>query len=141
MATATASRTYPVDLETMWSLWTDPAHLGRWFRPSADEFGPTLASIDLREGGAVRFEMIRTTGEVHAVSGQIVTLEPPHRLSYTWKWDGEENESVVAFDFIETDDGTNVAITHSSLVDKDDAERHAFGWNGMLTTLAHDSVH
>lgn len=136
MATATASRTFPVDLETMWRLWTDPEHLGRWFRPSAEEFGPTLAAVDLRVGGAVRFEMIRSTGEGHAVVGRIVGLEPPHRLSYTWRWDGEENESVVALEFIETDAGTHVAVTHTSLVDQDDVERHAAGWNGMLTTLA-----
>jgi uncharacterized protein YndB with AHSA1/START domain len=117
------------------SLWTDPVHLGRWFRPSVDEFGATLASVDLREGGAVRFEMIRPTGEVHAVSGRIVGLEPPHRLSYTWRWDGEENESVVELAFTETGDGTSVAITHTRLIDQADAERHAAGWDGMLTTL------
>jgi len=140
VAIATASRTYPVDLKTMWSLWTDPEHLGRWFRPSADEFGSTVASIDLREGGAVRFEMIHTTGEVRAVSGHIVGLEPPHRLSYTWKWDGEQNESVVELEFVETDEGTHVAITHTQLVDQSDVERHAAGWNGMLTTLAGDTA-
>jgi uncharacterized protein YndB with AHSA1/START domain len=140
VATATASRTFPVDLATMWSLWTDPAHLGRWFRPSVDEYGATLASVDLREGGEVRFEMLRTTGEVHAVSGRIVGLEPPHRLSYTWRWDGEENESVVELAFTETDGGTNVEITHTRLVDQADAERHAAGWNGMLSTLVRDSA-
>jgi len=140
MATATASRTYPVDLATMWSLWTDPTHLGRWFRPSVDEFGPTLASIDLREGGEVRFEMVRTTGELHAVSGRIVGLEPPHRLSYTWRWDGEENESVVELAFTQTGAGTSVVITHTRLVNEADAERHAAGWDGMLTSLTFESA-
>ena len=139
MATATASRTFPVDLATMWSLWTDPAHLGRWYRPTIDEYGPTLASAALREGGEVRFEMIRATGEVHAVSGRIVGLEPPHRLSYTWRWDGEQNESVVELAFEQDGDGTSVVITHTKLIDEADAARHAAGWNGMLTSLTCES--
>ncbi len=140
MPTATVSRTYGVDRATMWSLWTDPEHLGRWFRPSADEYGPTTVSIDLREGGAVRFEMISTEGRVHAVSGRIVGLEPPRRLSYTWTWDGDTTESVVEIELVETDEGTRVEITHTGLADDEAARNHAAGWGGMLTTLAQDPM-
>ncbi len=139
-ASATASRTYPVDADTMWALWTDPEHLSRWFRPSTEEFGPTTASVDLRESGAVRFEMIRRDGGLHAVSGHIVGFERPHRLSYTWRWDGGDNESLVDIEFIPVDGGTTVAITHTSLVDEVDAERHAAGWTGMLCSLADEGV-
>jgi hypothetical protein len=37
--------------------------------------------------------------------------------------------------FTKTGDGTSVAITHTRLIDQADAERHASGWDGMLTTL------
>ncbi len=140
MATANVSRTFAVDGETMWELWTDPEHLCRWFRPSMQAYGPTRASVDLHEGGAVRFEMIRTDGGLHAVSGTVVTVERPRRLAYTWRWDGADNESVVEIEFVPADGGTTVSITHTSLVDQVDAERHAAGWTGMLGSLAEDDA-
>ncbi len=128
-------RSFDVDAATMWSLWTDPEHLTRWFRPSLDEFGPSVASMDLRPGGDYRIEMVRTSGEVHAVSGRIVDVEEPTRLSMTWQWDGVDNESYVEVSFRETQGRTTVTIDHSRLLDQADAERHSEGWNGCLASL------
>lgn len=136
MFTANIDRTYDVDIATMWSLWTDPRHAGTWFRPSLDEFGPTVATIDLQVGGIYRIEMIRNTGEVHASTGQIVEIDEPGRLAFTWRWDGTEHESLVEVTFAEDDAKTTVAIRHTRLASQEDADRHAEGWIGCLESLA-----
>jgi uncharacterized protein YndB with AHSA1/START domain len=35
------------------------------------------------------------------VSGWFLEVEPPGRLFYTWRWDGEERETVVTVEFHE----------------------------------------
>lgn len=135
---ARLERTFDVDIATMWSLWTEPDHMARWFRPSLHEFGPSVASIDLRPGGAYRIEMVRTSGEVHAVGGQVVEVEQPVRLAMTWQWEGQDRESYVVVTL--RADGadparTTVVIEHSRLADDQDADRHAEGWQGCLASL------
>lgn len=137
MFTADLDRTFDIDLTTMWSLWTDPQHAANWFRPSLEEFGPTVATIDPRVGGIYRLEMIRTTGEVHATTGQIVEIDEPNRLAFTWRWDGTEEESLVEVTFTPHDAKTTVAIRHSRLASQEAADQHAEGWVGCLDSLAH----
>lgn len=135
MFTAFVNRSFAIDVETMWNLWTDPAHLGAWHRPST-AFGPTLATADVRPGGAYRLEMIDPQGAVHSASGVYVEVDRPHRLVFTWKWSHSDNESVVEVTFTEDDGKTAVEITHTKLVDQADADLHAEGWTGCLQTLA-----
>lgn len=136
MVSARIDRTYPVDIATMWSLWTDPDHLSRWFRPSLDEYGPTVATIDLRSGGAYRFEMVGTDGSVHAVVGTVVAVEEPRRLALTWRWEGTEHESLVKVTLTDLGDRTTVTIDHTRLADEADADNHTQGWDGVLESLA-----
>lgn len=136
MATARIDRTFDVDIATMWSLWTDPGHLARWFRPSLEEFGPSVATLDLRPGGTYRIEMVRHDGEVHAVGGTVVAVEAPTRLTLTWRWDGSEHESLVEVTLTDEDGKTSVVIDHTGLIDRDDADRHTEGWVGCLASLA-----
>jgi uncharacterized protein YndB with AHSA1/START domain len=60
-------------LERVWSLITDPEHVGRWF-------GDAGAEIDLRPGGTM---LLRWTeyGEVRA---RVEEVEPPRRFAYRW---------------------------------------------------------
>ena len=137
MFVAKAERTYPVDRDTLWAMWTDPEHLARWFKPSLDAFGPSIAKVDLRTGGDYRIEMVRKDGEVFAVSGQFVDVEQPTRLTFTWRWDGTPDTSLVEVSFIaETDGGSSVALTHTKLVSQEDVDGHTEGWVCCLDSLA-----
>ncbi|KGN30198.1 activator of HSP90 ATPase [Knoellia sinensis KCTC 19936] len=119
----------------MWTLWTEAEHLGAWHRPSA-AFGPTYATVDLRPGGSYRMEMLDPAGELHATSGTYVELDRPHRLSFTWRWDGSDHDTLVDVRLSEDGGRTRVAITHTKLVSQAEADRHAEGWIGCMSTLA-----
>jgi len=135
MFTAAVDRTFDIDIRTMWSLWTQAEHLGAWHRPS-QAFGPTLATVDLRPGGAYRLEMIDPTGDVHATSGVYVEIDEPHRLVFTWQWDGSDHDTLVDVRLTESDGRTTVSITHTKLIDQAEADLHAEGWIGCLAMIA-----
>ncbi len=120
----------------MWRLWTDPDHLARWFRPDLEEFGPSLASLDLRPGGAYRIEMVRLEGQIHAIAGTVVSVEEPSRLVLTWGWEGADHQSLVDVTVTDHRGKTTVAIAHTRLTDEEDAARHSEGWAGCLSSLA-----
>jgi len=128
-------RTFAIDRETMWSLWTDAAHAGRWMRPSLSAFGETRATLDVRPGGAYRFEM-ESGGEVRAAAGTFVEVDPIDRLVYTWQWEGQAEESLVEVTFRETPGGTRVHLSHTRLDTRESADMHEDGWRGCFESLA-----
>jgi uncharacterized protein YndB with AHSA1/START domain len=134
---AEVERVFSIDRPTMWTLWTDEEHAGRWMRPSLTEFEPTIASIDPRPSGTYRFEMIGKDGSVRAVSGQFVEVDEPKRLVFTWSWDGSEEESLVEVLLSEVRDGTKVSISHTRFDSQESAEQHEDGWVGCLASITH----
>lgn len=138
MFSLTVDRAFDIDLDTMWRLWTEPEHMAVWFRPSLTEFGPTLAQVDLRPGGAYRVEMVRPDGVVHATVGTYVTIERPTLLGFTWRWDGADDaaESYVEVRFAPDGARTTVTIDHTRLATQESADEHARGWAGCLASLA-----
>jgi uncharacterized protein YndB with AHSA1/START domain len=74
-----------------------------------------------------------------AVSGEYVAVEPPHRLVFTWLWDGETAETLVTVELTTTDAGTRLLLTHERFADDDAgreaAKNHAQGWDDCLDRL------
>ena len=57
-------RTYPADPATIWTLWTTPDGIARWWAP--DGFTTTVDALDLRENGELRYTMTATAPETIA---------------------------------------------------------------------------
>jgi uncharacterized protein YndB with AHSA1/START domain len=49
------SRLIDAPRDLVWSVWTDPKHLARWWGP--DGFRTTTSSFDFKPGGVWRFVM------------------------------------------------------------------------------------
>ncbi|UIP57324.1 SRPBCC family protein [Agromyces marinus] len=128
-------RTFAIDRATMWSLWTDAAHAARWMRPSITDYDETDASIDARPGGSYRFEL-RGPDATYATSGTYVDVDPMERLSFTWRWDDSDEETLVEVRFADDVAGTRVRITHTRFASAESAERHGDGWRGCLDSIA-----
>ena len=128
-------RTFAIDRPTMWMLWTDAAHAGRWMRPSLEEYGETTATVDARPGGAYRFEMHRADA-TYATSGIFVDVSPIDRLSFTWRWDDTAEETLVEVTFTDAENGTHIRLRHTRFDAAEAAARHGEGWQGCLTSLA-----
>lgn len=128
-------RTFAIDRPTMWTLWTDAAHAGRWMRPSTTAYGETTATVDARPGGDYRFEFHQGE-ESFATTGTFVDVDPIDRLSFTWRWDDSDEESLVEVTFRDEPDGTHVQVRHTRFDTEESARRHGEGWSGCLASMA-----
>jgi uncharacterized protein YndB with AHSA1/START domain len=66
--------------ELVWSVWTDPKHLARWWGP--DGFRTTTSSFDFRPGGVWRFVMHGPDGRDYDNRITFDEIVPPARMQY-----------------------------------------------------------
>ena len=130
MAEFRVQRVVAKPLEEVWAAFTDSAHLAAWFWPPRFE---TSVDIDLRVGG--RFRIASVTAGL-AVGGEYVEVDAPGRLVHTWRWDGDDEETLVTLTFLTVDGGTGITILHERFSDPETAEQNAAGWNSCLDRLA-----
>lgn len=75
----------------------------------------TKAEIDASPGGTLRFEW----GPVLSNFGKILTLEAPHRLSYTWEA-ANPGFATLTFELTPKDNGTRLLLTHAGTGEGED---------------------
>lgn len=115
--------------ETVFEFFTDPAKMVRWKGQAA--------TLDPRPGGVYRVEM-----NEHAVArGEYVEIDPPHRIVFTWGWEGGDaptppGSSTVEITLTADGDGTLVRLVHSGLPSPESAEAHGQGWDQYMPRLA-----
>ncbi|MDT9592856.1 SRPBCC domain-containing protein [Nocardioides zeae] len=134
MTTVELQRDLPADPERVWRALTDPAELAAWYWP--ERMAPAV-ECDPVVGGAWR---IASAPDGTAVGGRFLAVARPLSLSWTWRWDGEEHESVVAVTLaptapeLDTPDGTRLHLLHDGLR-PEDVGSHREGWVSCLDRL------
>jgi uncharacterized protein YndB with AHSA1/START domain len=113
--------------EAIFPFLTDPQKIVRW--KGVD------AMVEASPGGVYR---VNVTGVKHAV-GEYVEVDAPHRVVFTWGWEGDEQlppgSSTVTIELISDGEGTIVRLTHSGLPEGADAAQLQ-GWEHFLPRLA-----
>lgn len=122
-------RTFSAPVDRVWQGLTSPAALPQWFWPPRFDL---VAEIDLRAGG--RFRIDGAGGGI-AVSGHYVIVEPPSRLSFTWKWDGMVEETLVTAELTAAGAGSELTLAHGGFADEADRDDHVVGWSDCLGRL------
>ena len=118
--------------ETVFEFFTNPEKMVRW--------KGRAATLDPRPGGVYRIEMNAET----IVAGEYVEVDSPHRLVFTWGWEGgyastPPGSSTVEITLTPDGDGTLVRLVHSGLPNAESVAAHADGWDmylGRLSTAA-----
>ncbi|WP_263729173.1 SRPBCC family protein [Cellulomonas sp. SG140] len=132
MTTHRLEHSYPTDPATIWTLWTTPSGIARWWAP--DGFTTAVGVLDLREGGELVYTMTATAPEAVAfmqaagmplatVSRKWFTgVEEPRRLAYQSLVDFVPGHDPYEFGtevvLTPTDDGTHVVMTVEELHDE-----------------------
>ena len=115
---------------------TTPEGIRSWWGPDA---GPVLiAESDPRVGGQIRVRFRMLDGSEHESRGKYLEIDPPHRLSMSWQWQGMPDGTGVSridISLRETPEGTELTFTHSDLPDDAVGESHRRGWSGSLDKL------
>ena len=121
--------------EAVYRAWTDGSQLTQWFRPASD-FETVVHELDLRTGGIYRIEMKHPDGSSHVAIGEYRELEPPHRIAFTWRWEGSPmTETLVTVELAASDGGTELVLTHTQFQSEEQQENHLKGWTGCLAQL------
>ena len=92
---------YPHPPERVWRALTDRAALAEWLMPN--DFEPTL-------GHHFQFRTDPTPGFDGIIDCEIIELEPPRRLAYTWR--SNALDTVVSFTLEPVPAGTRLILDH-----------------------------
>lgn len=122
-------RVLPATIDRVYDAWTRADLLVQWYCPN-----PQLelkVDADVRAGGSYVVEM-----GPHVVRGTYLEVEPPHRLVFSWQWDGSDDEPTrVEVVLSEVPDGTRMLLSHTGFATADDAANHRMGWEPELDRL------
>lgn len=112
--------------ETVFAFFTDPDQHIRWMG--------LQATLDPTPGGIYRVQYDHATA-----LGEFVTVEPPHRIVFTWGFiDNHEvpgSSSTVEVTLVAERGGTTVRLAHTGLPHPA-LSPHDQGWRGHLAQLA-----
>jgi uncharacterized protein YndB with AHSA1/START domain len=115
---------------------TDPDELAQWWGPHG--FTTPHIELDLRVGGAYRFEMQPPEGELFHLSGEFRAIEPPALLEYTFRWDEpdpDDRETVVRLAFQDAGDSTEISLVQSGFATEARRALHDGGWTDSFDRL------
>jgi uncharacterized protein YndB with AHSA1/START domain len=114
--------------ETIFPFFTDPELMVRW--------QGTAVTLDPRPGGVYRVSI----DDKRIARGEYVEVAPPHRLVFSWGWEGPDSRVTPGSSTVEvtlTPDGehTIVRLLHRDLPSEESAQSHAAGWEHYLERL------
>ncbi len=127
------SRTFGASIERVFAALTDPAEVVQWWGPRG--IRTSSAEIDLQPGGACRWVM-HPDGATAVLSGTIVDVDPPHLLTMTNQWDGDDAETLVTFRLSTTGGGTHLEIHHRRIPSDPGPTVFGDAWELALDSLA-----
>ncbi|MEW5992702.1 MAG: SRPBCC domain-containing protein [Chloroflexota bacterium] len=128
---ARVERMLPAPPDVVYRALTEPATMVRWMSP----FGRAEVAADVRPGGRLHVAMVE--GDVRIEhAGVFLELDPPRRLSFTWRSEYTGTEpSVVTVELVARGASTWLVLTHERLPGEAVAS-HEGGWRSMLERLA-----
>jgi uncharacterized protein YndB with AHSA1/START domain len=120
--------------ERLFKAWTDPAQLQEWWGP--ESVVCVDPEVDLRVGGRYRVGNRLPDGKMLWIAGEFEVVDPPHRLTYTWRLEGTTGAfERVTVRFEPRGSATEVVVTHERIADEALRDQHAYGWRGCLDGL------
>jgi uncharacterized protein YndB with AHSA1/START domain len=127
--TAVYERTIAIDAspDTVWEFFVDPQKLMRWMGIDAE--------LEAQPGGIYRCNVIPG----HTARGEFVEVDKPHRVVFTWGWDGNDGvppgSSTIEAELTPEGDGTSLRFVHRDLPNAEAVASHGQGWDHYLPRL------
>ena len=127
--------------ERVFQALTDRAQALQW--GTSDAFQIILWEMDVRPGGKWRFVSRERkgpgAGKEYDHHGEIIDLDPPRLLSYSWfaNWHVPPTQpTIVRWELAPTTTGTRLKMTHSGLAPIPGAcQGYSQGWPGLLLSI------
>lgn len=113
----------PHPIEAVWSELTNRASISDWL----------MATEDFKPAVGCRFRMKRSAGWVDA---EVLEIEPPRRMVWSWSVDDSNPPSKVTFMLGREGSGTRLRLRHVGEFDPVEAGIFRDGWPGRIKALA-----
>ncbi len=119
-------------IELVWHALSDSATLSKWMLFKANDFKPVVGHA---------FQFREAPGWTGVVECEVIEVDKPHRLSYTWVRGGESNlqhSTVVTWSLTEAEGGvTRLHLEQSGFRSeaKQEIGGAKYGWMSMLDQL------
>jgi len=109
--------------EDLFALVATADGLARWL--DAAELAPSV-------GGAVRLTLRNAVA-----AGQVLAIDAPQHISWTWDWEGEplHVQTVVAFDLIDHAERTHLTVRHVGFRSRAQQQLHDALWRYWFARL------
>lgn len=134
-------RTFDAPRALVWRAWSRPQMMVMWMGPV--EWPAFHVTSDFRVGGRWRVGLrSAASGEELWQGGVYREIVEPERLSFTFKWEGDNHEdgapveTLVTVELAETADGrTGMTFTQQGLKNERSLANHRHGWNSTVDRL------
>ncbi|HEX7736893.1 MAG TPA: SRPBCC domain-containing protein [Ktedonobacteraceae bacterium] len=105
---------YPYPIWSVWKALTSAEALAQWLMPN--DFAPKL-------GHRFTMQSAPRDGWNGVIECQVVALEPPHRVAYTWRGGGESSriDTLVTFTLATEDQQTRLRLEHAGFASTGEA--------------------
>lgn len=118
-------------IERVWHALTDSATLSKWMMFETKDFRPVV-------GHTFQFRMEPDPNWTVIVDCEVLVVDEPHRLSYTWEVESESHHTTVTWTLTESEDGgTRLHLEQSGFRSeaKQEIGGAKSGWLHMLEQL------
>lgn len=121
--------------DRVFAAWLTREAFQAWIGPEGVQCDVPLLEPEI--GGRYRITMRLSDDRVIPVSGVFRSIDAPHRLAFTWAWEGDPSrDSLVTVTLRARDAGTELTLRQDGLGSIDNRDGHERGWNSTLTKLA-----
>ena len=126
----TIEREFPHLIEEVWSALTTNAGISAWLLETSN--------FEAKVGHVFEMTCVLETGEVDIYRCEVLALDRPDRMVWSWVLVGNEDKGLteVEFRLAAADNGTRVTLVHRGDRDQAMLERFKSGWPYKLDQLA-----
>jgi uncharacterized protein YndB with AHSA1/START domain len=126
------SRRFEATPERVFDAWLDKSW-GEWVGPPGVH-GEVVQLVP-KVGGRYRVVMHLPSGDTLTVGGVYKEISRPNRLVMSWKWEHEEQDTLITLTFRADGKGTVLTIHHQGFAAPERRDSHNNGWTGTLDKL------
>ena len=120
----------------VYTALSDPGELAKWWGPRG--FTAPSVEFDPRVGGSYRIAMQPPHGDLFYLTGEFREVDPPARLTYTFRWDPpdpDDRQTVVTLSLEDRGERTEVLLTQGEFATDDRLALHEEGWSDSFGRL------
>jgi uncharacterized protein YndB with AHSA1/START domain/DNA-binding transcriptional ArsR family regulator len=133
--TLTITRLFDAAPSRVFRAWLNREEWQSWIGPEGISCEVPL--LESRVGGRYRISMHLSDGRTIPVAGIFKTIDAPHKLVFTWNWEGDASpESLITLTLRAIGNKTELTLQQEGLQTIANRDSHGKGWNSALNKLA-----